>query len=314
VPEITPNLPPPAGSEPPPSAPTGSRRSLALVAGGVVLVLIAVAVFALTRPSDDTVAATTAVTQTTAGPARTGGGGGSSIGTTPPPTDPAEVPIAEEVPPNTHTLPPAPFEVATAKNRGNLAIFDAPNAIPATRSLPNPVLVNNDPNAAVPLVMLVRQRAAEPGWIEVFLPIRPNGSTGFVQASEVTLQTHDYRIEVSLSSYRIKAFDGDQVILDAPIAAASANTPTPGGLYFTNMLLQPPDQNGPYGTYAYGLSGYSDTLQTFNGGPGQLGIHGTNDPSKMGQNVSSGCIRLRNEDIDKLAGILPLGVPVQIFA
>ena len=93
-----------------------------------------------------------------------------------------------------------------------------------------------------------------------------------------------------------------------------ANTPTPGGLYFTNMLLQPPDPNGPYGTYAYGLSGYSDTLQTFNNGPGQLGIHGTNEPGKMGQNVSNGCIRLRNQDIEKLAGILPLGVPVQIFA
>ena len=112
----------------------------------------------------------------------------------------------------------------------------------------------------------------------------------------------------------LKVFKGDEVILDSPIAAASANTPTPGGLYFTNMLLQPPDPNGPYGTYAYGLSGYSDTLSSFNGGPGQLGIHGTNDPSKMGQNVSNGCIRLRNQDIEKLAGILPLGVPVQIFA
>lgn len=309
MPETPPNLPPPAGPDASPPTAAGSRRSLVLVAGAVVLVLIAVAVFALTRPDDNTVAATTPVDQTTSLPRAAG-----SLATAPPPTDPAEVPIPDEVPPNTHTLPPAPFQVATAKNRGNLAIFDAPNAVPATRSLPNPVLVNNDPNAPVPLVLLVRQRAAEPGWIEVFLPVRPNGSTGFVLESDVTLQTHDYHIEVSLSSYRIKAFQGDQVILDAPIAAASANTPTPGGLYFTNMLLQPPDPNGPYGTYAYGLSGYSDTLQSFNGGPGQLGIHGTNDPGKMGQNVSSGCIRLRNEDIDKLAGILPLGVPVQIFA
>jgi lipoprotein-anchoring transpeptidase ErfK/SrfK len=176
------------------------------------------------------------------------------------------------------------------------------------------VLVNNDPNAAVPLVMLVRDKAPEAGWVEVFLPVRPNGSTGFVLASDVTLSTHDYHIEVQLSAYRLKAYDGDQVILDAPIAAASSNTPTPGGLYYTNMLLQPPDPNGPYGTYAYGLSGFSDTLQTFDGGPGQLGIHGTNDPSKMGQNVSHGCIRLRNQDIEKLAPILPLGVPVQIFA
>lgn len=277
------------------------------MAGAVVLVLVIIAVFTLTRSGDDTTATTAPeTTPTTAGTT-------IDVGTVPPPTDPAAVPISE-VPPNTHPLPPQPFLVATAKNRGNLAVFDAPNAIPATRSLPNPVLVNNDPNAAVPLVLLVRQKAAEPGWIEVFLPVRPNGSTGFVLESDVTLAPHDYHIEVTLSTFRLKAFKGEEVILDAPIAAASANTPTPGGLYFTNMLLQPPDPNGPYGTYAYGLSGYSDTLQTFNGGPGQLGIHGTNDPGKMGQQVSSGCIRLRNEDIEKLAPILPLGVPVQIFA
>ncbi len=275
----------------------------------MAIVLVLVAVFALTRSSDDDkvaggVAAETVIT--TAGTA--------DPGTAPAPTDPASVPVADDVTVNTHPLPPAPFQVATAKNRGNLAIFDAPNAAPASRSLPNPVLVNNDPNAAVPLVLLVRQMAPEPGWVEVFLPVRPNGSTGFVQASDVTLTPHDYHIEVTLSTHRLKAFNGDQVILDAPIAAASANTPTPGGLYFTNMLLQPPDPSGPYGTYAYGLSGYSDTLQSFNGGPGQLGIHGTNDPGKIGQNVSSGCIRLKNEDIEKLVTVLPLGVPVQVFA
>ena len=308
--DTPPNLPPAAPTPAGPGAGSGSRRSLVIVAGAVVAVLIAVAVFAVTRSSDDTVAQTASPTST----ARAGTAGtATEIGTVPPPTDPAEVPV-EEVTPNTHPLPPAPFQVATAKNRGNLAIFDAPGAIPATRSLPNPVLVNGDPNAAVPLVLLVRGKAAEAGWVEVFLPVRPNGTTGFVLESDVTLSSHDYHIEVTLSTYRIKAFKGDQVILDAPIAAASANTPTPGGLYFTNMLIQPPDPNGPYGTYAYGLSGYSDTLQTFNGGPGQLGIHGTNDPGKMGQNVSNGCIRLRNEDINKLAPVLPLGVPVQIFA
>lgn len=309
---------PPDSSEPgdallPPTSP--SRRSLAMVAGAIVVVmLVAASVFALTRSGDESEVAstpTTSVPTTTVGTTPTSPDPGTAPA--PPPTDPAEVAI-EEATPNTHVLPPSPFEVATAKQRGNLAIFDAPGAVPATRSLPNPVLVNNDPNAAVPLVLLVRQRAQQPGWLEVFLPVRPNGTTGFVLESDVTTSKHDFRIEVALSAYRLKVFQGDQVILDAPIAAASSNTPTPGGLYFTNMLIQPPDPNGPYGTYAYGLSGYSDTLQTFNGGPGQLGIHGTNDPSRMGQNVSSGCIRLRNEDIEKLAPILPLGVPVQILA
>jgi lipoprotein-anchoring transpeptidase ErfK/SrfK len=76
--------------------------------------------------------------------------------------------------------------------------------------------------------------------------------------------------------------------------------------------LKPPTPNTVYGTYAYGLSGFSEVLETFNGGPGQLGIHGTNDPASIGQKVSSGCVRLKNADIDKLAALLPLGVPVEI--
>ncbi len=48
-------------------------------------------------------------------------------------------------------------------------------------------------------------------------------------------------------------------------------------------------------------------------GGGVLGIHGTNDPAhSIGERVSHGCIRMRNEDIDYLAGLLPLGTPVEI--
>jgi lipoprotein-anchoring transpeptidase ErfK/SrfK len=42
-----------------------------------------------------------------------------------------------------------------------------------------------------------------------------------------------------------------------------------------------------------------------------IGIHGTNDPSGLGKDVSHGCIRMSNTGINKLARILPLGVPVQ---
>jgi hypothetical protein len=211
-------------------------------------------------------------------------------------------------------LPPAPFIVLQPKNKGALAIYPSPGAPQPSSSLPNPVQVSsNDPNALGPLVLLERQDSGN-GWIEVFLPVRPNGSTGFVKTSDVTATKHNFHIEVRLGAFNIKVYNGTNVILDAPIAEAADNTPTPGGLYYTNMLLKPPDPNGPYGTYAYGLSGYSDTLKSFGGGPGQLGIHGTNEPERMGQKVSHGCIRLRNADIEKLAAILPLGVPVQIMA
>ncbi|HEY6533505.1 MAG TPA: L,D-transpeptidase [Acidimicrobiales bacterium] len=213
-------------------------------------------------------------------------------------------------------LPSGTSFTATAAFEGDLAIYDSPDpAAEPSRTLPNPRLFNNDPNAKVPLVFLVKDTPDDAcDWVEVYLPVRPNGSTGFVKRSEVNIESNPYRIEVRLGEFKLKVFKADEVIMDTTIAEASDNTPTPGGTYFTTELVKTTNPGGAYGPYAYGLSGFSEVLQTFNGGPGQLGIHGTNQPQLLGQKVSNGCIRMSNEDITTLAGILPLGVPVQIIA
>jgi hypothetical protein len=42
-------------------------------------------------------------------------------------------------------------------------------------------------------------------------------------------------------------------------------------------------------------------------------LHGTNNPASIGQAVSHGCVRLRNEDIERLYEIVPVGTPVYIY-
>jgi len=42
-------------------------------------------------------------------------------------------------------------------------------------------------------------------------------------------------------------------------------------------------------------------------------LHGTNKPETIGQAVSHGCVRLRNEDIEKLYEMVPVGTPVYIY-
>jgi len=64
--------------------------------------------------------------------------------------------------------------------------------------------------------------------------------------------------------------------------------------------------------YALGLSGYSEVLFSFNGGPGQIAVHGTNNPSQVGQNISNGCVRVPNDVIVQIADQAPLGTPVII--
>ena len=79
-------------------------------------------------------------------------------------------------------------------------------------------------------------------------------------------------------------------------------------------MLQAPDPNTVYGPFAYGLSGHSEVLTEFDGGDAEVGIHGNDDASVLGQSVTHGCVRMSNDGITKLSKILPLGTPVQITA
>ncbi|MDQ6781881.1 MAG: L,D-transpeptidase [Actinomycetota bacterium] len=89
-------------------------------------------------------------------------------------------------------------------------------------------------------------------------------------------------------------------------------TPTPTGLYYIRVLLQTTDPTSVYGPYAYGLSAHSDALAEFDGGDAEVGIHGNNDQSVLGRQVTHGCIRMDNAEITKLSQVLPLGTPVKI--
>lgn len=168
----------------------------------------------------------------------------------------------------------------------------------------------NPTEDGVPPVFLVRDQ--QPGWLSVLLPVRPNGSVGWIKQSDVAVSKHFYRMVIELAAHRLTVYYRDSIFMEAPIAVGKGATPTPIGVFYTKELLQPPDPNTAYGVYAYGLSGYSNVLTDFANGDGVVGLHGTNDPSGIGHDVSHGCIRLTNDNITRLAKTLPLGVPVII--
>ena len=150
------------------------------------------------------------------------------------------------------------------------------------------------------------------GWVQVLLPIRPNGSAGWVQESEVSLVENSFRIEIDRASHELRIYERGQLVSTTEVAIGTGETPTPVGSFYIHDLLQPPDPDGPYGSFAYGLSGFSEELQEFNGGNGVVGIHGTNEPSTIGSDVSHGCVRVTNEFIEEMTGSIPLGSPVYI--
>lgn len=214
--------------------------------------------------------------------------------------------------PTTTTLPPFTSTIAEA-SVPEVQVFDAPEAPAPSRSYQNPWHVNDDPaEPTVPLVFLVEEQRDD-GWIRVLLPERPNGTTGWARAADFMLTNTRYHITVQLAAHQITVYDGETVIVQEPAAVGKPATPTPPGKYYIRVLLQSTDPGSVYGPFAYGLSGHSDVLTTFNGGDGELGIHGNNDASVLGKSVTSGCMRISNDSITRLTQLLPLGTPVEIL-
>ena len=194
--------------------------------------------------------------------------------------------------------------VAQALN-AELGIYENAGDTQPERTLANPTATDGQ------LVLLVDKIRTD-GWLKVLLPIRPNGSTGWVRAREVAMKFNPYRIVVELDDHLLKVFKKKKLVLEEPVGIGKSTTPTPGGRYYVTQLFRPGNPDGPYGPYAYALSGFSEVLTSFKGGEAIVGIHGTNRPDLVGEDVSSGCIRMQNDAIRRLAKILPLGTPVAI--
>ncbi len=171
-------------------------------------------------------------------------------------------------------------------------------------------VMNNPTWEGLAVVGLVMQRQGD--WIEMQISRRPNEATAWVKASEVSIRTTPYRIKVISSDHRLIAYNGNEVIMDAPVAVGTGGTPTPTGTFFIDGAVRLIDATGPYGAYQLSVAAFSNVLQRFGTGNGQIAIHGTNAPGLVGSSVSKGCIRMTNEDITTLATMVPVGTPVEI--
>jgi lipoprotein-anchoring transpeptidase ErfK/SrfK len=238
------------------------------------------------------------------------GGCGSSgrphLNALPPGSDQPVPTVAPAITAPTTTVPATPtYTVATATGK-SVAVYDSPDQAEPSRSLPSP-----QPDGST-LVLLAKERRGD--WLNVLLPVRPNGVTGWVKAAEVSVANHDYRIVVEVGAHKLTVWKGNDVFLEDTVAVGAPATPTALGSFYTTGLFDTGSTQPVYGPYAYPLSGYSEVLFSFGSGDGQMGIHGTNDPSSLGRSVSNGCIRMSNDAITKLARTLPVGVPVEVKA
>ena len=149
-------------------------------------------------------------------------------------------------------------------------------------------------------------------WWRVQLPVRPNGSTGWIAANQLRPPTPvRHRIEIDLSAHRLTLRYRGRQVMRAAVGVGAAQTRTPSLDTYVREILLSTNAKGAYGPGALALAAHAPTLTDWARG-GLIGIHGTNEPRSVGRDVSHGCIRVTNPTILRLLRTVPAGTPVRI--
>lgn len=303
----------------------GRRRKLVAIGGGV-LVLGAIALLVALFGAGGMLSS---ASETVRAPAATAAGAATVPPLSTPPVNVALAPATPTVPPTsstTVTTAPALFPATS------VASGDFPTPVPGQEYLLATALKNVRVYDTIPLAgslqdtmsqhtrygnstpfLVVRQSTDGAGqvWYQAYLPERPNMRKGWIRASEVRTHRVIYDIRIDLSAHRMQLYEHGNKVRDYPVGVGKPYWPTPQGNFFVSVVLQPDNPYGAYGPRQFGLSAYSDVLTDWPGG-GQVAIHGTNNPSGIGTDISHGCVRMYNRDIMDLARFAQVGTPVFI--
>lgn len=150
------------------------------------------------------------------------------------------------------------------------------------------------------------------GWARVVLPWRPNGRTGWVRLRGHRVVHTETWVQADLSRRRVTLMHGARVVRSFPAAIGAAASPTPIGRFSVTDPISTGDAAGPFGWYAFGLSGHQPNLPPGWSGGDQLAIHGTNDPASIGTAASAGCLRVSAVALWVLKAAVRPGTPVVI--
>jgi len=121
-----------------------------------------------------------------------------------------------------------------------------------------------------------------------------------------------YLIDINIPEYTLRLYENDLLINTFPIAVGKSITPSILGDFKIVTIVKnptwypqgkdavPPGPENPLGPWWLGLDYPS------------YGIHGNNAPSSIGKAQSKGCIRMRNDDVEYLAGKVQKGTQVRL--
>jgi lipoprotein-anchoring transpeptidase ErfK/SrfK len=171
---------------------------------------------------------------------------------------------------------------------------------------------------ATTLPVLATRTARGVRWVLVGLPGRllpgaPNGRTGWIRAAHTRLWSIRWHVIVSLGQRTARIYDAGRLRRTYRVIVGAPATPTPVGHFFVEEnVAEPP--SFPGAPYALALSARSTVFTEFDGGPGQVALHGVGGGlgGTLGTAQSHGCVRFATAAISWLAARIYPGTPVTI--
>jgi len=204
--------------------------------------------------------------------------------------------------------------VAAYQRTATLSYIKVARASPSTHARKVGSVSDYRPLTGTETVLPVIGQTVHSGqrWLRVRLPQRPDGSTGWITAGGVSLGEDTWHVLIDRAARTATIYHKGHVARTFPVVVGKPATPTPAGEFFVAEIIYE-GYAVTTGPYALATSAYSNVLQEFDGGPGQVALHGlvglTGTP---GQAVSHGCVRFYNQDITWLAKHLTPGTPITI--
>jgi len=120
-----------------------------------------------------------------------------------------------------------------------------------------------------------------------------------------------FSVVVDKSQNQLLLTESDHFIKAYPVATGSESSTPVGTFKVVNRIIDPV-------WYHQGAAVPPDSPENILGTrwlgfdkPG-YGIHGTTDPTSIGQQVTAGCVRMTNADVEELFAIIPIGTEVTI--
>ncbi len=233
--------------------------------------------------------------------------------TTAPTTTQGPTTTAEPATTTTTVRPPEEHETFVAHINPEVTDLVAFTEPGGTDIVPFEFRITNPTYFGSRLTLMVLERTPDGEWLRVQIPVRPNGTEGWIPAADAEVQSHFIRARVDLTERSVSVWDRDELIAETGAVIGAERSPTPVGRFFVNDLVEK-WEGSAYGPYILSLSAFSEALETFAGGIPVIAIHGTNKPELIGGAHSNGCIRIPNDVIAFLAENVPMGTPVDIVA